>query len=281
VVVPVPVAGVGTVIETTGDQTLSIGNGITGLKLFGYHNDVTGTHGGLTVTGDDGLSTFHLGGGNNTLVVLGHDDDIHMGGVNNTVIGSLANSSIILTGNGDVNAYGYTNTISVGDGVSSISGVAGYSHITAGAGGANSGTIVAAGNGNIITTNTSAGGWMITAGNNEDTVHVNGGVNTINLAGYHNIVTVSTGSADVTGGYGNTYALTNVAGSFNVHDFNLASGDILDLAAVTSDPTKVLLTALSATDTQVSVLQGGSSYIVANLHGASASAFSVGHGLNV
>ncbi len=284
VVIPTAASG-STVTETNGGQTLVLDNTVSTLKLFGYGNNVTDTNGGVVVTGDDGNSTFNLTGGNNTLVVQGYGDTIAMGGADNAVFGTLGNSSITLTGNGTVDTYGYGDTIALGDGTSEISGIAGSSTIVVGnaaAPGVNGGTMALAGNSNVVTTYAASGSWAITAGNGSDTVNINGGTDTVALAGWQNIVTVSAGSAAVSGGDQNTYAVLNTAGSFNIADFNTALGDVLDLTALHVSPGSITLAA-TATGTEVYVTTGiGHPTIgVANLTGVTPASLVQGHSLLV
>ena len=284
--------GVTTLIETSSVQGLNVGAGITALQLFGYNNDVTDTNGGLTVTGDDGNSTFHLSGGNNDLVATGQGDTIVMGGANNTVQGNLGGSTITLTGNGTVDTYGYTNTITIGDGQSFIGGVAGQSTITVGtAGGTNGGTIQAAGNDNLITVNTGSGSWAITAGNGSDTVNITGGTDQVTLAGWSNHVSVTTGHAIVGGAAGDDIYSVLALGpigssvvSMDVAGFSAAQGDVLNvhgaLQAGGFTAANLLLTQ-NGVDTVVSVGTSAGSYLLADLHNTQASSLQIGHSLVV
>ena len=247
--------------SVTGSGNVVLQSGQSVLHLSGYDNNVSQAAGDATavrVDGDLGNSVFTLGDGNNTLLLGGYNDQINLG-------------------NGD----------------SAISGTQGNATISVGNSGSNGGVINIGGYDNLITI---AGGvWNVTAGAGQDHVNTGASSDIISLAGFANSVTVSTGNDVVSGAVGqDVYAVTGFsaagasAASLDITGFNIGGGDVLNLstllaqAGYTGSNLSSVLSIQSANggaDTEVFVNNGGTNYLVADLHGVSAGGFGIGHGL--
>jgi hypothetical protein len=248
--------GTSTIYAGNGNETLNLQGSAT-VVFDGFSNHLVDSAGNVSISGDYGSSTFDIAGSNNTLVLTGYNDVIHLGSAatgNNTVTGTLGLTTII-TGNGNqtISAAGMDNVITVGDGNSTIDAGDGYAKVSVGTG---INSIVADGNGNTIAT---AGGATI-----------------VSLADWNNTVDAGRGLTTVSGGLENTYVVTAIgnSGGLNVQDFNSAYGDVLDLRGLEAS-LGVGHSALSAhTDaSDASALDifitptGGAATMVATLHG--------------
>jgi Ca2+-binding RTX toxin-like protein len=293
-------APVSSMVETSGNQTLTLGSAVTSVTLSGYSNTVKSVFGGVTISGDLGSSNFNLAGDNNTLLLGGYNDSVTLG-LNstgaNTISGTLGNATIY-TGDGDqsITAGGYNNDIATGDGNSTINAGTGNDNVTTGNG---NNTITAVGVQNVITTGD--GNNIITAGFGNDTVTVGNGSSSITVAGNQNVITTAGGSDTVsltgggwnnvidagdgltivTGGYATSYVPTALgsAGGLDVTDFNPLFGDKLDLTKLESTLGVSFAAFSGQTDAQdASALDiyvtptGGSATLVATLHGTGAGA---------
>ena len=229
----------GVMSESQGGQVIALAAPTTSLHLVGTGNIVTSDSGSYTIDGAAGASQFHLGAGNNVLVVGGYD-----------------------------------NTISLGDGDSSISGIQGSSVVQVGNGDS---TISLHGLGNQISTG--SGSSVIQAGDGADVVTTNAGDDIVTLNGSGNIVYGGLGHDVISGGQMNTYALVGLSstGQLDIAGFNVGGGDVLDLSAVTSTldagwslAGQVDVQDASALDVLLTTA-GGVQYHVATLHGTNAS----------
>jgi len=169
-----------------------------------------------------------------------------------------------------VEAAGYNNTVVIGNGSSTVSGIAGNSSVTVGNAGTTAASVTLAGYTNTVTTG--SGAWAVVAGDGDDTVNTFGGNDHVTLSGWGNTVIAGIGVDQVLGGLGNSYQMTSVAGRFDIADFKAASGDVLDLSKATAvlAPGWALTGSADGIDPSaldVTLTSGGSSYLVATLHG--------------
>ena len=251
--------------DSDGGTLITLGsNGIAGPvgQSAGLPSTITETQGGVTV---------NIGGGDRTVNLVGYNNTVTIGDGDVTVSGSQGATNFIL-GNGDdtVAAAGYNNTVVIGNGSSTVSGIAGNSSVTVGNASTTAGSITLEGYNNTVTTG--SGAWAVVAGNGNDTVNTHAGNDNVTLSGWGNTVVAGIGVDQVLGGLGNLYQMTSLAGQFDIMDFNAASGDVLNLSKVTAGlaPGWALSGSADGADPSaldVKLVSGGSSYLVATLHG--------------
>ena len=294
---PAPVTPTGaTVTETSGSESLVLTGGTGTVNLFGYNNTITqaaGVNDVVKIDGDVGGSTITLGDGNNDLVLGGYNEEVHLGSGYNTVSGSLGDLTLVTTGAANVDAFGYGNNMTLGNGDSTITGSTGSANVSVGTAGSNGGSITLGGYQNDVTTG--GGVWTVKAGVGSDTVVTGASNDTVLLSGYYNNVSVSTGNDVVSGGRGgDVYAVTNFATagsqtpSLDISNFSVSQGDMLDLSGVLtvagytgSNVSNFLSVVQAGADTEILVTSGGISHLVADLRGVTAATITVGHGLTI
>ena len=183
----------------------------TVVNLSGNNDVVQGPAMPLAAGGD---ITITARGYANTIVANGGNDTINAGldGAHVTVsdangrndvgdlLGTLANNTLIMLGNGDdhVSLRGYSNTISLGNGNNTVNAGAGFEKVALGNG---NNSIAAGGYGNTISVGT--GSNVVDAGIGNNTVTVAGGSATVTATGYSNVITTGTGNSTINAGAGN------------------------------------------------------------------------------
>jgi Ca2+-binding RTX toxin-like protein len=162
----------------------------------------------------------------------GWNQSLTLGDGNYVVSGSQGNGQLTTgRGNSTITMHGYNNVIKTGDGANTINTGDGNSTVTTGSG---NNSVLAKGYNNVITTGNGVN--TIVAGDGNEKVYAGDGTDTVKLSGYSNLVTGGAGHLLVSGGAGNTYQVNAVgaAGGFDIQDFSLNNGDVLDLSKVLS-----------------------------------------------
>eukprot|EP01037_Dinobryon_pediforme_P008913 gene8913-9001_t len=235
------------ITETTWGVTLDLAPATKTVHLAGYGNTVTGGNGNHLIDGDAGGLRLTLADGNNIVSASGNGDTIHLGNGNNVVSGNLGSSEIHTgAGNQTITATGYNNDIKTGAGNSTIKAGAGFSKVDAGSG---------------INT--------IAVDGSQNTVITHDGDSTVQLSGWTNLIQAGAGHTLVGGGYFNTYEVTALghAGGVEVSDFSTQYGDVLNLHDVLGINAIVSVADGAHGDLLVSVTNGATTYVAADLHG--------------
>jgi hypothetical protein len=235
------------ITETTWGVTLDLADATKTVHLAGYGNTVTGGNGDHLIDGDAGGLKLTLADGRNTVSVHGTGDTIILGNGDNVVSGTVGSSEIHTgTGNQTITAAGYYNDIKTGVGNSTIKAGAGFSKVDVG-----------------------SGSNDIVVGGNQNTVITHDGDSTVTLSGWSNLIQAGAGHTLVRGGFFNTYEVTALghAGGVEVSDFSTQYGNVLNLHDVLGANSIISVADGTHGDLLVSVTNGATSYVAADLHG--------------
>jgi Ca2+-binding RTX toxin-like protein len=231
-----------------GNGTVYAAGGNDLITLGGYNGIVSGGNGSDTIGGSQGNSTITLGNGNDSLSLGGYYNLVTLGNGNDTITGPQGNTTVTL-GNGSdiVTLAGYNNVVHVGTttGTDYLDVGAGNETITGGGGtlvvlAGGYGDVVTLGNGTDYVFTAPAGpnpsvpaGVSAPVEQGSATVTTGSGNDTIQLAGYGNVVNAGGGMNFIHGGSGNDqfFLPTAGSGSDSITGFSETNGDILNLVA--------------------------------------------------